>query len=149
MIKVKRNGRLTQVAMNKNNLQKLSELAFDAQKNSHSPYSNFKVGASLITPSGEFFSGCNVESAAFPLGQCAEATAIGNMVTNGHKHIAHIVIASPNDQLCFPCGGCRQKIAEFASDETPVTMVTKTGNVFETTIGDLLPHAFRAHDLDK
>ena len=75
MIKVKRIGWLTQVAMKKNNLEQLSQLAFDAQKNSHSPYSNFKVGAAVLTPNGETFAGCNVESAAFPLGQCAEATA--------------------------------------------------------------------------
>ena len=135
--------------MKKNNLEQLSQLAFDAQKNSHSPYSNFKVGAALLTPSGETFSGCNVESAAFPLGQCAEATAIGNMVTQGQKRISHIVIASPNDEFCFPCGGCRQKIAEFAPDETPVTMVSQNGETFETTIGELLPNAFRAHDLDQ
>ncbi|GFD88627.1 cytidine deaminase [Tenacibaculum sp. KUL152] len=137
------------VAMTKNNINTLSQLAFEAQKNSHSPYSNFKVGAALITPTGDVFSGCNVESAAFPLGQCAEATAIGNMVSNGHKRISHIVIASPNEDFCFPCGGCRQKIAEFAPDETQVTMVTQSGEVHETTIGELLPNAFRAHDLEK
>ncbi|BCO19263.1 cytidine deaminase [Alteromonas sp. KC3] len=137
------------VAMTKNNINSLSQLAFQAQKNSHSPYSNFKVGAALITPTGDVFSGCNVESAAFPLGQCAEATAIGNMVSNGHKRISHIVIASPNEDFCFPCGGCRQKIAEFAPDETQVTMVTQSGEVHETTIGELLPNAFRAHDLEK
>ncbi|BFT30220.1 cytidine deaminase [Alteromonas sp. D210916BOD_24] len=135
--------------MNKKDIQQLSKLAFEAQKHSHSPYSNFKVGAAVSTPTGEVFSGCNVESAAFPLGQCAEATAIGNMVTHGHTRISHIVIASPNEELCFPCGGCRQKIAEFATDDTPVTMVSQNGNTFETTIGELLPHAFRAHDLDK
>ncbi|MCB4437918.1 cytidine deaminase [Alteromonas sp. McT4-15] len=135
--------------MTKNNINTLSQLAFEAQKNSHSPYSNFKVGAALITPTGDVFSGCNVESAAFPLGQCAEATAIGNMVSNGHKRISHIVIASPNEDFCFPCGGCRQKIAEFAPDETQVTMVTQSGEVHETTIGELLPNAFRAHDLEK
>ncbi|MEM7421650.1 MAG: cytidine deaminase [Pseudomonadota bacterium] len=135
--------------MTKNNINTLSQLAFEAQKNSHSPYSNFKVGAALITPTGDVFSGCNVESAAFPLGQCAEATAIGNMVSNGHKRISHIVIASPNEDFCFPCGGCRQKIAEFAPDETQVTMVTQSGEIHETTIGELLPNAFRAHDLEK
>lgn len=135
--------------MTKNNINTLSQLAFEAQKNSHSPYSNFKVGAALITPTGDVFSGCNVESAAFPLGQCAEATAIGNMVSDGHKRISHIVIASPNEDFCFPCGGCRQKIAEFAPDETQVTMVTQSGEVHETTIGELLPNAFRAHDLEK
>ncbi len=134
--------------MNKKDLQQLSKLAFEAQKNSHSPYSNFKVGAAVLTSTGEAFSGCNVESAAFPLGQCAEATAIGNMVSNGHKRLSHVVIASPNDEFCFPCGGCRQKIAEFATDDTPVTMVTQSGNTFDTTIGELLPHAFRAHDLE-
>ncbi len=134
--------------MNKKDLQQLSKLAFEAQKNSHSPYSNFKVGAAVLTSTGEAFSGCNVESAAFPLGQCAEATAIGNMVSNGHKRLSHVVIASPNDEFCFPCGGCRQKIAEFATDDTPVTMVTQSGNAFDTTIGELLPHAFRAHDLE-
>lgn len=135
--------------MTKNNINTLSQLAFEAQKHSHSPYSNFKVGAALITPTGDVFSGCNVESAAFPLGQCAEATAIGNMVSNGHKRISHIVIASPNEDFCFPCGGCRQKIAEFAPDETQVTMVTQSGEIHETTIGELLPNAFRAHDLEK
>jgi cytidine deaminase len=135
--------------MNKNNIEQLSALAFNAQKNSHSPYSNFKVGAAVITPTGEAFAGCNVESAAFPLGQCAEATAIGNMVSQGHKRISHIVIASPNEEFCFPCGGCRQKIAEFATDDTPVTMVSKKGETYNTTIGELLPNAFRAHDLEK
>ena len=135
--------------MNKNNIEQLSALAFYAQKNSHSPYSNFKVGAAVITPTGETFAGCNVESAAFPLGQCAEATAIGNMVSQGYKRISHIVIASPNEKFCFPCGGCRQKIAEFATDDTPVTMVSKQGQTHNTTIGELLPNAFRAHDLEK
>ena len=135
--------------MSKNKVEQLTTLAFEAQRYSHSPYSSFKVGAALVTPSGESFAGCNVESAAFPLGQCAEATAIGNMVTNGFSRIAHIVIASPNEDFCFPCGGCRQKIAEFAPDETRVTMVTKSGNTHDTTIGELLPNAFRAHDLDK
>lgn len=135
--------------MNKNKLESLFQLAFDAQKQSHSPYSHFKVGAAVLTPSGEVFSGCNVESAAYPLGQCAEATAIGNMVTQGHKRISHIVIASPNEDFCFPCGGCRQKIAEFAPDDTPVTMVSQSGATHQTTIGELLPNAFRAHDLEK
>jgi cytidine deaminase len=135
--------------MTNNNIKLLVEKAYSAQQHSHSPYSSFKVGAALVTDNGEMFSGCNVESAAFPLGQCAEATAIGNMVTHGSKRIAHIVIASPNDEFCFPCGGCRQKIAEFAPDDTPVTMVAKTGATHNTTIGELLPHAFRAHALNK
>ena len=135
--------------MIKNKLESLLQLALEAQKHSHSPYSQFKVGAAVLTPTGEAFAGCNVESAAFPLGQCAEATAIGNMVSQGHKRISYVVIASPNNDFCFPCGGCRQKIAEFAPDETPVTMVSQNGETHETTIGELLPNAFRAHDLNK
>ncbi len=135
--------------MTNNKIKLLIEKAYSAQQHSHSPYSRFKVGAALESDNGDIFSGCNVESAAFPLGQCAEATAIGNMVTRGGKRISHIVIASPNDEFCFPCGGCRQKIAEFAPDETLVTMVTKSGSTHDTTIGELLPNAFRAHDLGK
>ena len=135
--------------MTNNKIKLLIEKAYSAQQHSHSPYSRFKVGAALESDNGDIFSGCNVESAASPLGQGAEATAIGNMVTQGQKRITHIVIASPNNEFCFPCGGCRQKIAEFAPDETPVTMVSQSGEKFETTIGELLPNAFRAHDLDK
>ena len=134
--------------MIKDNVKNVVKRALQVQQHSHSPYSKFKVGAAILTHSGDIFAGCNVESAAYPLGQCAEATAIGNMVTNGHTQIKAIVVASPNDEFCFPCGGCRQKIAEFAPDNTPVIMVTQAGNIFETTIGELLPNAFRAHNLD-
>ncbi|CAD5273385.1 Cytidine deaminase [Alteromonas sp. 38] len=135
--------------MDNKKIKKLIEQAQEVQQHSHSPYSNFKVGAAVLTESGDIFAGCNVESAAYPLGQCAEASAIGNMVSHGHKRIQSIVVASQNDEFCFPCGGCRQKIAEFAPDDTPVVMVTKSGKTHETTIGELLPNAFRAHDLGK
>ncbi len=124
-------------------IQKLVESAYEAQTHSHSPYSGFKVGAAVLSKNGNIFAGCNVENAAYPLGQCAEATAIGAMITGGDKAIEAIVIASPNDEACFPCGGCRQKIAEFAADDTPVYMVTKSGNLHPVTIGELLPFAFR------
>lgn len=135
--------------MTNKNIQLLIEQAFNAQQFSHSPYSGFKVGAAVASDNGKVYAGCNVENVAFPLGQCAEATAIGNMVTDGQQAISSIVIASPNEEFCFPCGGCRQKIAEFASDDTPVIMATKSGKTFNTTIGELLPHAFRASDLNQ
>ena len=129
--------------MVKDNVKEVIERALNVQQHSHAPYSTFKVGAAILTPSGDVFAGCNVENAAYPLGQCAEATAIGNMVSHGFSQIQAIVIASPNDDFCFPCGGCRQKIAEFAPNPTPVIMVTQSGKTHETTIGELLPNAFR------
>ncbi len=133
--------------MDKITLDKLITTAKEAQLHSHAPYSGFNVGAAILTTDNRIVGGCNVESAAYPLGQCAEASAIGNMVTQGYKRISSIVIASPNDDFCFPCGGCRQKIVEFATDDVPVIMVTQSGATHATTIGELMPHAFRASDL--
>lgn len=121
----------------------LIQQAQDVQKQAHAPYSGFHVGAAILTRSGQIVCGCNVENAAYPLGQCAEASAIGTMVAAGSKTIAAIAIASPNESFCFPCGGCRQKIAEFADDETPIILVTAKGKISKHTVGELLPHAFR------
>lgn len=123
-------------------LSKLSELALAALQHAYSPYSGFNVGAAIVTDTDNVFSGCNVENAAYPLGQCAEATAIGNMVVHGDKCIRKIVIASPNNEFCYPCGGCRQKIAEFADADTEVVMVTQNGDTTSTTIAALLPNTF-------
>ncbi|WP_137167081.1 cytidine deaminase [Salinimonas lutimaris] len=127
--------------------QALIEQAFNAQANAHAPYSGFQVGAAVLSDNGQIHAGCNVENAAYPLGQCAEATAIGTMVAAGGKGIKAIVIASPSDELCFPCGGCRQKIAEFAHDDVAVIMATRTGTIKQVSIGELLPYAFRNTDL--
>lgn len=122
--------------------QRLINDAFEVQKNAYAPYSSFHVGASLATIDGHIYTGANTENAAYPLSQCAEATAIGKMASDGHRGIKHIVIVSPNDDFCFPCGGCRQKIAEFANADTTVTMVTKSGGEKNVTVGELLPFAF-------
>lgn len=120
----------------------LMALASKAQKNAHAPYSNFHVGAAILDENAQLHASCNVENAAYPLGQCAEAGAIAAMVASGSKQIKQILIASPNDELCPPCGGCRQKIAEFANATTEVHMTTKNG-VFKTvTFSELLPLAF-------
>lgn len=123
-------------------LSHLSDQALAAQQHAYTPYSGFNVGAAILTDSGHTFSGCNVENAAYPLGQCAEATAIGNMVVNGEQCIRTIVIASPNNEFCYPCGGCRQKIAEFADADTEVVMVAQNGETTSTTISALLPNTF-------
>ncbi len=116
--------------------------AKNAQQNSHSPYSGFKVGAAVRDTDGRIFSGCNVENAAYPLSQCAEATAIGNMVSHGSKAIKEVLIVSPNDDFCPPCGGCRQKIQEFAGPDTTIHLVNQDGQIQSFTMAELLPLAF-------
>jgi cytidine deaminase len=120
----------------------LLALATEAQKNAHAPYSNFQVGAAILDENGQHHASCNVENAAYPLGQCAEAGAISAMIASGSKKIKHILIASPNDNFCPPCGGCRQKIAEFADPQTEVHLATKDGQLKTVKFTDLLPLAF-------
>jgi cytidine deaminase len=120
----------------------LMALASKAQKNAHAPYSNFHVGAAILDENAQLHASCNVENAAYPLGQCAEAGAISAMVSSGSKQIKQILIASPNDDFCPPCGGCRQKIAEFANPQTEVHMTTKKGQIKTVKFAELLPLAF-------
>lgn len=119
--------------------------AQQAQKNAHAPYSHFHVGAAIIDNTEQLYNGCNVENAAYPLGQCAEATAIGAMVVNGGSKIREILIVSPNDEFCPPCGGCRQKIAEFANRHTVVHLATQQGQIKTMPFSELLPLAFGYH----
>jgi cytidine deaminase len=125
-----------------------SELAalFDAAKAAHgkayAPYSRFNVGAALRTPSGAIFSGCNVENAAYPQGACAEAMAIGAMALAGERRIAEILVVGDGEGLCTPCGGCRQRIREFADAATPIHVAGPEGVRASFTLGELLPHAF-------
>lgn len=120
----------------------LLALASKAQENAHAPYSNFQVGAAILDENAQHHASCNVENAAYPLGQCAEAGAISAMIASGSKQIKHILIASPNDNFCPPCGGCRQKIAEFADSQTEVHLATKDGQLKTVKFTDLLPLAF-------
>jgi cytidine deaminase len=125
----------------KTTLQLLT-LAKEKQIHAHAPYSNFHVGAAILDEHGQQHASCNVENAAYPLGQCAEAGAISAMVAAGNKHIKQILIVSPNDEFCPPCGGCRQKIAEFANQQTQVHMAKSNGEIQTLFIGELLPLAF-------
>ncbi|WP_034474210.1 cytidine deaminase [Aestuariibacter salexigens] len=120
----------------------LLDRAVQAQLHAYAPYSGFHVGAAILADNGEISAGCNVENVAYPLGQCAEATAIGNMVTGGGNSIKHIVIASPNDDFCYPCGGCRQKIKEFAGPDTVVELLNQKGKTRTVSVEELLPFAF-------
>ena len=120
----------------------LIEAAKSARNNAHAPYSKFYVGAAIRTPSGAIFAGCNVENVAYPEGTCAEAGAIAAMCLAGEYEITEVVVASGGDEPSSPCGGCRQKISEFAKGNVLVTMVAAGGSRKTTTVADLLPGAF-------
>lgn len=117
------------------------------RENAHAPYSGFKVGAAIRGAGGGLHLGCNVENAAYPEGTCAEAGAIAAMVASGETRIAEIAVIAASPRPVPPCGGCRQKLAEFAGPDTPVTLATTDGALFRTTVGDLLPSAFGAADM--
>jgi purine nucleotide phosphorylase/homotetrameric cytidine deaminase len=121
--------------------------AAGARANAHAPYSSFPVGAALRAASGRIYAGCNVENAAFPQGQCAEASAIGAMVTAGEREIVAIAVVGGGDGLCTPCGGCRQRLVEFAGPETPVHLCCPEGLRQTVTLGELLPLAFSGRNL--
>lgn len=119
--------------------------AREAMANSHSPYSNFPVGAALLSGSGAVFAGCNIENASYPEGWCAETSAISHMIMAGEKQITEILVVAENMDRITPCGGCRQRLSEFASPNTPVHLCDQNGVVETITLGDLLPRSF---DLD-
>lgn len=128
----------------------LIELARKARANAHAPYSRFHVGAVVEGESGRLFAGCNVENAAYPQGQCAESSAIGAMVTAGDRRIRQIVVMGGEEgdgTLCTPCGGCRQRLREFAGPDTPVHVCGPEGLRRTFTLGELLPHSFGPDNL--
>jgi cytidine deaminase len=120
----------------------LVDAAALVRENAHAPYSGFKVGAALRSTSGRIYLGCNVENAAYPEGTCAEAGAIAAMVAAGDTQLAAIAVIADSPAPVPPCGGCRQKLAEFGASDTPVIMATTAGQSQTTTIGDLLPGSF-------
>lgn len=126
----------------------LLEAAIAARENAHAPYSGFAVGAALRTTSGAVFTGCNVENAAYPEGTCAETGAIAAMVAAGGRDIAEVCIVADTAFPISPCGGCRQRLAEFAGPEAPVIMATLAGETVTMLLGDLLPMVFRSAKVD-
>jgi cytidine deaminase len=124
----------------------LLEPALAARANAYAPYSRLKVGAAVRCPDGSVHAGCNVENASYPEGTCAEAGAIAAMVASGRREIAEILVVADTPEPIPPCGGCRQRLAEFAGPETPVTLAASDGRTQHTTLGALLPGAFgRGH----
>jgi cytidine deaminase len=123
-------------------LQPMLDVAREALARAHAPYSRFRVGACLRAGSGRLYGGCNVENSAYPVGQCAEATAIGAMVLAGDHEIVEVVVLTEGREICAPCGRCRQQLAEFARPAVPVHLAGPEGVRVTTTLGELLPLAF-------
>ena len=129
------------------NFSKMFKAAKNVRKKAHVPYSKFKVGTALLTENNKIIVGCNVENAAYPQSQCAEASAIGNLVSQGYKSIKEVLVVGSGKLLCSPCGACRQRIREFASLKTPVHICNINGHLKTSTLGELLPDSFGPQNL--
>jgi homotetrameric cytidine deaminase len=125
----------------------LLRAAESAMRNAYVPYSHFKVGAAVRGASGAIHVGANVENAAYPQGQCAEASAIGALVTAGETAITAVAVVGERVVECAPCGGCRQRLSEFGSPQTPVYLGRPGLVARATTLAELLPHSFGPSDL--
>jgi cytidine deaminase len=128
-------------------MKDLLEAALAARANAHAPYSGFAVGAALRAEDGRVFAGANVENAAYPQGICAEAAAIAAMVAAGGRRIAELLVVAEGPALCTPCGGCRQRLREFADGATPVHVAAPEGVRRSFTLDELLPHSFGPENL--
>ncbi len=126
-------------------VEQLFAAAAAARDRAHAPYSRFAVGAALLDEEGRIHAGCNIENAAYPEGWCAETSAIAHLVMAGGRRIAAAVVVAPRidgGRFCTPCGGCRQRLAEFAGPEVPVTVCDPDGERATYRLADLLPHGF-------
>ena len=123
-------------------MQDLLEAARAAFENAHAPYSRFRVGAALRSASGGIFAGANVENASYPEGNCAEASAIAAMVAAGEREVTEALVLADGPALCTPCGGCRQRLAEFAGPGLPIHLCDPQGLRRTVTLGELLPLSF-------
>ncbi|WP_299830157.1 cytidine deaminase [uncultured Roseobacter sp.] len=126
----------------------LKEAATAVRENAYAPYSNFKVGAAIRGKSGAVYVGCNVENVAYPEGTCAEAGAIAAMVAAGETALTEAYVIAGSPMPVTPCGGCRQKLAEFAEGAARVTMATTGGVEQVTTVAELLPGVFNAAHME-
>lgn len=129
--------------------KQLIELAKEARKLSYSPYSNFAVGAVILTKDGKIFKGSNIENASYPLCMCAERNAIYNAYMNGYKKedLVSLTLVADTDAPCTPCGACRQVISELFPKNAPINMANMKGEVLTMTIEELLPLSFSGEDL--
>ena len=118
-----------------------------AMARAYAPYSKFPVGAALRTDTGAVFAGANIEVASYPEGWCAETTALGHYVMGGGGKIVEIAVVAERMARCTPCGGCRQRLAEFCAPETKLYLCDETGVVETVTMGEMLPYGFQGEML--
>lgn len=129
-------------------MQDLIEAAKAARSKAHAPYSKFYVGAAMRDERGHIHGGANMENAAYPQGWCAECSAIAHLVMSGGKQITEVVVLGTGNTLCTPCGGCRQKIREFANGDVKIHCCTEQGALLKTfTLDELLPASFGPENL--
>ena len=136
------------VDMQEMDVEKVDKLliteALEARKKAYTPYSEFAVGAALLTKEGKIYTGCNIENAAYTPTNCAERTAIFKAVSEGEKELVAVAIYSPNADSCYPCGACRQVLYEFQTDEYEIDVVTENlGELEVKKLSYFLPHGFR------
>lgn len=130
-------------AVSDDDLHALAAAARAARERAHAPYSRYRVGAALLDEHGRVHSGCNVENAAYPQSLCAEAVALGALVGAGARQVRAVAVAGGDGvDAIVPCGGCRQKLSEFAAADTPVVSVDPASIRARHTLGELLPFAF-------
>ena len=128
----------------------LLDLAIEAMQSAYAPYSHFHVGAALLTETGEVYTGCNIENAAYSATVCAERTAFFSAVRDGHRNFSKIAVVGGRNgvlsDFTYPCGVCRQIMREFCRDDF-ILLFTDGKNVRELTLGDLLPYSFSPENL--
>ncbi len=127
----------------------LIEAAVAARTKAYAPYSNFSVGAAVRGASGAVYAGCNVENAAYPEGCCAETSALSAMVMAGETRVTEVAVAAAGENLVTPCGGCRQRLREFAADDTQIHICGPEGLHRTVTLGELLPLSFGPDNLQR
>ncbi len=132
--------------MDKKLLDKAIELAKKVRENAYAPYSQFKVGAAVVTKDGKIFTGCNVENVSYGLTICAERAAIFKAVSEGERKFSFLVVITDTDPPAAPCGACRQVIREFGED-IEIIMLNLKGDMIIKTLSDLLPKSFGPEDL--
>lgn len=125
----------------------LFDAAREAMSHAYAPYSKFPVGAALRTEDGRVFTGANIEVASYPEGWCAETTALGHYVMGGGGRITEIAVVAEKMDRITPCGGCRQRLAEFTQADTLLHLCDQTGIVETVTMGEMLPHGFAGDTL--
>ena len=123
--------------------KELIRAAINGRKNAVAPYSGFAVGAALLARSGSVYIGCNMENGAYSPSLCAERVAFGSAVAAGEREFAAIAVIGDGEDYCWPCGVCRQVMAEFCGDDFRVIAAKDETDFASSTLGELLPHAFR------